>query len=254
MSLNDDDFMRYSRHLLMDDIGEAGQEKLTQAKVLIVGLGGLGCPVALYLAAAGVGQIDLCDPDRVDKTNLQRQILYRTEDCGELKVGCARDRLHALNLGITINVLAREVDVDILNGPTLTEAYTAVVDCTDNLAARQLINKTCYEHGIPLISAAAVGWEGQLVAFDFRRYRQSCFSCIIDYKSTEPMMNCSNFGVVGPVLGVMGSLQSITVMRMLLGFFEQHGELQRYDGKRGQWLTMQCAIDASCPICGPTDS
>jgi sulfur carrier protein ThiS adenylyltransferase len=122
------------------------------------------------------------------------------------------------------------------------------------LAARQLINKTCYEHGIPLISAAAVGWEGQLVAFDFRRYRQSCFSCIIDYKSTEPMMNCSNFGVVGPVLGVMGSLQSITVMRMLLGFFEQHGELQRYDGKRGQWLTMQCAIDASCPICGPTDS
>ncbi|MDC0172129.1 HesA/MoeB/ThiF family protein [Gammaproteobacteria bacterium] len=254
MSLNDDDFMRYSRHLLMDDIGEAGQEKLTQAKVLIVGLGGLGCPVALYLAAAGVGQIDLCDPDRVDKTNLQRQILYRTEDCGELKVGCARDRLHALNSGITINVLAREIDVDILNGPTLTEAYTAVVDCTDNLAARQLINKTCYEHGIPLISAAAVGWEGQLVAFDFRRYRQSCFSCIIDYKSTEPMMNCSNFGVVGPVLGVMGSLQSITVMRMLLGFFEQHGELQRYDGKRGQWLTMQCAIDASCPICGPTDS
>jgi sulfur carrier protein ThiS adenylyltransferase len=246
--------MRYSRHLLMDDIGEAGQEKLTQAKVLIVGLGGLGCPVALYLAAAGVGQIDLCDPDRVDKTNLQRQILYRTEDCGELKVGCARDRLHALNSGITINVLAREVDVDILNGPTLTEAYTAVVDCTDNLAARQLINKTCYEHEIPLISAAAVGWEGQLVAFDFRRYRQSCFSCIIDYKSTEPMMNCSNFGVVGPVLGVMGSLQSITVMRMLLGFFEQHGELQRYDGKRGQWLTMQCAIDASCPICGPTDS
>jgi sulfur carrier protein ThiS adenylyltransferase len=254
VSLNDDDFMRYSRHLLMDDIGEAGQEKLTQAKVLIVGLGGLGCPVALYLAAAGVGQIDLCDPDRVDKTNLQRQILYRTEDCGELKVGCARDRLHALNSGITINVLAREVDVDILNGLTLTEAYTAVVDCTDNLAARQLINKTCYEHEIPLISAAAVGWEGQLVAFDFRRYRQSCFSCIIDYKSTEPMMNCSNFGVVGPVLGVMGSLQSITVMRMLLGFFEQHGELQRYDGKRGQWLTMQCAIDASCPICGPTDS
>ena len=253
MSLNDDDFMRYSRHLLMDDIGEAGQEKLTQAKVLIVGLGGLGCPVALYLAAAGVGQIDLCDPDRVDKTNLQRQILYRTEDCGELKVGCARDRLHALNSGITINVLAREVDVDILNGPTLTEAYTAVVDCTDNLAARQLINKTCYEHGIPLISAAAVGWEGQLVAFDFRRYRQSCFSCIIDYKSTEPMMNCSNFGVVGPVLGVMGSLQSITVMRMLLGFFEQHGELQRYDGKRGQWLTMQCASDTSCSICGPTD-
>jgi sulfur carrier protein ThiS adenylyltransferase len=121
------------------------------------------------------------------------------------------------------------------------------------LAARQLINKTCYEQRIPLISAAAVGWEGQLVAFDFRRYRQLCFSCIIDYKSTEPMMNCSNFGVVGPVLGVMGSLQSITVMRMLLGFFEQHGELQRYDGKRGQWLTMQCASDTSCSICGPTD-
>ena len=253
MSLNDDDFMRYSRHLLMDDIGEVGQEKLTQAKVLIVGLGGLGCPVALYLAAAGVGQIDLCDPDRVDKTNLQRQVLYRTEDCGELKVACAKDRLRGLNSGIAINALAREVDEDILSGPSFTEAYTAIVDCTDNLAARQLINKTCYEQSIPLISAAAVGWEGQLVAFDFRRYRQLCFSCIIDYKSTEPMMNCSNFGVVGPVLGVMGSLQSITAMRMLLGFFEQHGELQRYDGKRGQWLTMQCASDTSCSICGPTD-
>ena len=254
MPLNDDDFMRYSRHLLMDDIGEAGQEKLTQAKVLIVGLGGLGCPVALYLAAAGVGHIDLCDPDRVDKTNLQRQVLYRTEDCGELKVACAKDRLQALNSEITVNALAREVDVEILAGPPLTESYSAVIDCTDNVAARQLINKACYQQKTPLISAAAVGWEGQIVAFDFRHYRRLCFSCIINYKSTEPMMNCANSGVVGPVLGVMGSLQSTAVMRMLLGFFEQHGELQRYDGKRGQWLTMQCAVDPRCPICGPTDS
>ena len=122
------------------------------------------------------------------------------------------------------------------------------------MAARQLINKACYQQKTPLISAAAVGWEGQIVAFDFRHYRRLCFSCIIDYKSTEPMMNCANSGVVGPVLGVMGSLQSTAVMRMLLGFFEQHGELQRYDGKRGQWLTMQCAVDPRCPICGPTDS
>lgn len=254
MSLNDDDFMRYSRHLLMDDIGEAGQQKLAHAKVLIVGVGGLGCPVAVYLAAAGIGQLDLCDPDRVDKTNLQRQVLYRTEDCGELKVACAKDRLHALNPGVTVNVLAKEVDVEVLAGPSLTESYSVVIDCTDNLAARQLINKACYEQKIPLVSAAAVGWEGQIVAFDFRRYRELCFSCIIDYKSTEPMMNCSNSGVVGPVLGVMGSLQSTTVIRVLLGFFQQHGELQRYDGKRGQWLTMHCAVDARCPICGPTDS
>jgi molybdopterin/thiamine biosynthesis adenylyltransferase len=245
MPLNDDDFMRYSRHLLMDDIGEVGQQRLSDARVLIVGLGGLGCPVALYLAAAGVGQIGLCDPDHVDITNLQRQVLYRTDDCGRLKVDCAKQALEALNPGIVVSVFPREIGSEIL-----ADRYDLVVDCTDNLEARQIMNRACYSQEIPFVSAAAVVWEGQLVAFDFGHFRSLCFDCIIDHNSAEPMMNCANSGVVGPVLGIMGSMQATTVIRLLLGYFEQHGEMTRYDGKRGQWLSIHCNRNLECPTCG----
>ncbi|MDA7589416.1 HesA/MoeB/ThiF family protein [Porticoccaceae bacterium] len=244
MPLNDDDFMRYSRHLLMSDIGESGQQKLSQARVLIVGMGGLGCPVSLYLAAAGLGSISICDPDRVDKTNLQRQILYETADCGNLKVACAKDRLQALNPSVVIDTFPCPVDHKILAGN-----YDVVIDCTDNLAARQLINRVCYAEGVPFVSAAAIGWEGQLVMFDFAHCRGLCFNCIINHSSAEPMMNCANSGVVGPVLGVMGSMQAITVMRTLLGVALQHGEVQRYDGKRGQWCSLQGSQDKECSVC-----
>ena len=245
MPLNDDDFMRYSRHLLMSDIGESGQQKLSQARVLIVGMGGLGCPVSLYLAAAGVGSISICDPDRVDKTNLQRQILYETADCGNLKVACAKDRLEALNPNVVIDTFPCQVDDKILAGN-----YDVVIDCSDNLAARQLINRVCYDEGVPFVSAAAIGWEGQLLIFDFAHCRSLCFNCIINHSSAEPMMNCANSGVVGPVLGVMGSMQAIAVMRTLLGFSLQHGEVQRYDGKRGQWFSLQGSQDKECSVCG----
>ena len=249
MPLNDDDFMRYSRHLLMSDIGESGQQKLSQAKVLIVGMGGLGCPVSLYLTAAGIGSISICDPDRVDKTNLQRQILYETADCGNLKVACAKDRLEALNPNVVIDTFPCQVDDKILAGN-----YDVVIDCTDNLDARQLINKICYDEGVPFVSAAAIGWEGQLLIFDFAHCRSLCFNCIINHSSAEPMMNCANSGVVGPVLGVMGSMQAIAVMRTLLGFSLQHGEVQRYDGKRGQWFSLQGSQDKECSVCGLMES
>ena len=249
MPLNDDDFMRYSRHLLMSDIGESGQQRLSQARVLIVGMGGLGCPVSLYLTAAGIGSISICDPDRVDKTNLQRQILYETADCGNLKVACAKDRLEALNPNVVIDTFPCQVDDKILAGN-----YDVVIDCTDNLDARQLINQICYDEGVPFVSAAAIGWEGQLLIFDFAHCRSLCFNCIINHSSAEPMMNCANSGVVGPVLGVMGSMQAIAVMRTLLGFSLQHGEVQRYDGKRGQWFSLQGSQDKECSVCGLMES
>ena len=249
MPLNDDDFMRYSRHLLMSDIGETGQQRLSQARVLVVGMGGLGCPVSLYLTAAGIGSISICDPDRVDKTNLQRQILYETADCGNLKVACAKDRLEALNPNVVIDTFPCQVDDKILAGN-----YDVVIDCTDNLDARQLINKICYDEGVPFVSAAAIGWEGQLLIFDFAHCRSLCFNCIINHSSAEPMMNYANSGVVGPVLGVMGSMQAIAVMRTLLGFSLQHGEVQRYDGKRGQWFSLQGSQDKECSVCGLMES
>ncbi|MDG1818842.1 MAG: HesA/MoeB/ThiF family protein [Porticoccaceae bacterium] len=237
-------FMRYSRHLLMDDIGESGQQKLTEARVLIVGLGGLGCPVALYLAAAGIGQLTLCDADIVELSNLQRQILYKETDCGELKVNCAKRELLALNPDLQISSYAAEVSAELLVNP-----YDVVVDCTDNLAARQLINHHCCQQKTAFVSASALGWEGQLVAFDFAHNPSLCLNCIIDKGSAEPLLNCSNSGVVGPVLGAMGSLQATTVIRMLLGFFQQHGELQRYDGKSGRWLNLRAEAKPGCDVC-----
>lgn len=245
MSLTDSQFMRYSRHLLMDDIGEQGQEKLLNAHVLIVGMGGLGCPVSLYLAAAGIGQLSICDGDTVDQTNLQRQVLYTPEDCGKPKVECAQKRLNALNLETQINVYTDKVTSQIL-----AHNYTLVVDCTDNLAARQQLNAHCHQQKIPFVSASALGWEGQLVAFDFGHNTSLCLNCIIDKDSPEPMMNCGNSGVVGPVLGAMGSLQATTVIRILLGYFQQHGQIQRYDGKNGQWLTLGAEANQQCVICG----
>jgi sulfur carrier protein ThiS adenylyltransferase len=243
-NLSHKQFMRYSRHLLMDDIGEAGQQKLANARILIVGLGGLGCPVSLYLAAAGVGELGLCDPDTVELSNLQRQILYKEADCGELKVSCAKRELSALNPHLQINIYA-----DNLSAQTLLNNFDIVVDCTDNLAARQLINQYCVAEKKAFVSASALGWEGQLVAFDFAHNPSLCLNCIIDKDSSEPLLNCSNSGVVGPVLGAMGSLQATTVIRLLLGFFQQHGEMQRYDGKSGRWLNLHAEAKPNCDVC-----
>ena len=229
----------------MDDIGEAGQEKLLNAHVLIVGMGGLGCPVSLYLAAAGIGQLSICDGDTVDQSNLQRQVLYTSDDCGKPKVECARQRLNKLNPEVQISVYAEEVTEEIL-----AVDYSLVVDCTDNLAARQQLNAHCYQRAIPLVSASALGWEGQLMAFDFGHNASLCLNCIIDQDSAEPMMNCGNAGVVGPVLGAMGSLQATTVIRVLLGYFPQHGQVQRYDGKAGLWMVLRTRADKGCAVCG----
>ena len=245
MPLNDQQFMRYSRHLLMDDIGEEGQLTLLNAHVLIVGLGGLGCPVSLYLAAAGIGSLSICDPDRVELSNLQRQVLYKPEDCGDFKVDCAKRALQGLNPEIKITANSAEVSAEVLAGD-----YDLVVDCTDNLAARHLMNRHCVAKKRGFVSASAIGWEGQLVAFDFRQNPSLCLNCIIDQDSPEPMMNCGNSGVVGPVLGTMGSLQATTVIRMLLGYFAQHGEMQRYDGKAGRWLSLNAQAKGDCVVCG----
>ena len=212
--------------------------------MLIVGLGGLGCPVSLYLAAAGIGKLSLCDADTVATSNLQRQILYRADDCGELKVACAKKALQALNSEVAINIYSERVSTEVLD-----DDYSLVVDCTDNLASRHLLNQHCQRHSIPFVSASAIGWEGQLIAFDFAQHRSLCLNCIIDKNAPEPIMNCGNSGVVGPVLGAMGSLQATTVIRMLLGYFKQHGEMQRYDGKAGRWLSLTSAAKAGCVVC-----
>ena len=245
MSLSHDEFMRYSRHLLMSDIGEPGQEKLKKSRVFIVGLGGLGCPVALYLAAAGVGHIYLCDPDSVEKSNLQRQILYRDSDCGELKVVAAERALLALNPHIEIHGRAEGFDEELL-----PERCDLVLDCTDNALARAAINRACLARKLPLVSAAALGWDGQLSCFDFRSQQSPCLCCLIGNDGEEPLLNCGNAGVVGPVLGALGSLQATTALRILLNKRVVHGDVQRYDGSSGRWLGLRVTSSASCQFCG----
>ena len=245
MTLTESQFLRYSRHLLMADIGEQGQQRLLNAHVLIVGLGGLGCPVSLYLAAAGVGHLTLCDADVVDETNLQRQVLYRPADCDQLKVDCAKVELNKLNPEMQITTYASALDKVVLS-----ETYDLVVDCTDNLAPRIELNGHCHQHRLPFITASAMGWEGQLIGFDFSQHASPCLNCIIDKNSADPLLTCANSGVVGPVLGTMGSLQATTAIRMLLGFFKQHGEIQRYDGKAGRWLTLNTVTNKQCVQCG----
>jgi len=245
MPLSGRDFIRYSRHLLMADVGEAGQEQLLRARVLIVGLGGLGCPVALYLAAAGIGHLSLCDGDVVELTNLQRQILYSEADCGKAKVICAREHLLALNSKLDIEVFPHNINHSLWQ----SRSYDVVVDCTDNLDARHWLNRQCLQIRTPLISAAAMGWEGQLVSLDFRTVRSPCLACAIPEGSPAPVATCTNSGVIGPVLGTMGSLQATAVIKALLGKSIRHGRMQRYDARTDQWLGFNIAVNSGCGVC-----
>ena len=244
MSLSHDEFMRYSRHLLISDIGEEGQQRLKRSRIFIVGMGGLGCPVALYMAAAGVGHLYLCDPDDVEKSNLQRQILYRDSDCGSLKVDAAERALLALNPHIEVHARAETFDAELL-----PDDCDLVLDCTDNLGARHAINRACIAARLPLISASALGWEGQLMSFDFRQQSSPCLACLLPEGSAEPLMNCGNAGVVGPVLGAMGSLQAISALRILLGKPVIHGDVQRFDGATNRWLGLTASTSAECGCC-----
>lgn len=253
MSLDRQAFLRYSRHLLLADIGEEGQELLLGARVLVIGLGGLGCPVVLYLAAAGVGHLTLCDPDRVDLTNLQRQVLYKLSDCGEPKVDCAMRELKALNPSVTCTGYSAPVDDYVL--PVTGAEFDVVVDCTDNLAARHWLNRRCHSLAIPLVSGAAMGWEGQLMTLDFAVSKTPCLACAMPEGSAEPIANCGNSGVVGPLLGVMGSMEAISVIRLLLSRanperFGTSGRLQRFDARREHWSSFVIPSRKDCTVCG----
>lgn len=243
------DRQRYSRHLLLGDIGEAGQRKISRAKVLVVGLGGLGSPVALYLAAAGVGKLVVADGDNLDISNLQRQILYDTDSAGEAKALLAEQRLLALNPDIDLEVIDETLEEsDLLS---YVPEVDLVLDCSDNLATRKGINRVCVTAGVPLISAAAIRWEGHLMLFDFRRPETPCYECLYPPSAAEPVLNCSTSGVIGPLLGVLGSLQALEGLKLLLGLDSDiNGKLLVFDGRHHQWRRFAIAKQQQCPVCG----
>ncbi|ATU62563.1 HesA/MoeB/ThiF family protein [Salmonella enterica subsp. enterica] len=244
--MNDHDFMRYSRQILLGDIAIEGQQKLLNSHVLIVGLGGLGSPAALYLAGAGIGKLTLVDDDDVHLSNLQRQILFTTDDIAHPKAQAAKLRLAQLNPGSKLIVLQQRLTGDVLKNAV---AHADVVlDCTDNMATRQEINAACVALNTPLISASAVGFGGQLMVLT-PPWEQGCYRCLWP-DDVEPERNCRTAGIVGPVVGVMGTLQALEAIKLLSGMETPSGELRLFDGKTSQWRSLALRRASGCPVCG----
>ncbi|EBX6018462.1 HesA/MoeB/ThiF family protein [Salmonella enterica subsp. enterica serovar Dortmund] len=244
--MNDHDFMRYSRQILLSDIAIEGQQKLLDSHVLIVGLGGLGSPAALYLAGAGIGKLTLADDDDVHLSNLQRQILFTTDDIAHPKAQAAKLRLAQLNPGSELIVLQQRLTGDVLKNAVARA--DVVLDCTDNMATRQEINAACVALNTPLISASAVGLGGQLMVLT-PPWEQGCYRCLWP-DDVEPERNCRTAGIVGPVVGVMGTLQALEAIKLLSGIETPSGELRLFDGKTSQWRSLALRRASGCPVCG----
>ncbi len=246
--LSDDELLRYSRQILLKQIDIDGQLKLKQSRVLIVGLGGLGSPVALYLAAAGVGELHLADFDTVDATNLHRQILHDTTSVGRTKVDSAIERLKALNPLVKVVPLRTALDADSL-GPAVA-AVDLVLDCTDNFAIREAVNGACVAAGKPLVSGAAIRLEGQLSVFDPRVASSPCYHCLYGHGS-EAELTCSEAGVAGPLVGLVGSLQALEALKLLAGFGEPLvGRLLLIDALTSRFRELKVKRDPACAVCG----
>lgn len=247
-ALSDAQLLRYSRHILLDEVGVTGQEKLLAAHVLILGLGGLGAPAALYLAGAGVGHLTLVDNDTVDATNLQRQILYTQAQVGCGKTAAAREALQARNSEVTLECIAERADPALLD--RLVAQVDVVLDCGDNFATRQALNHACVRHRRPLVSGAAVRFDGQVAVYDLRRSDSPCYACVFppgDAVADEP---CATLGVLGPLVGVVGAMQAAEAIKLICGAGTSlAGRMVMINLLDGVFDTIQLTRRTGCPVC-----
>ncbi len=246
--MNDAQLTRYSRQIMLPEVDIAGQEALLGAKALVVGLGGLGSPAALYLAAAGVGNLHLVDHDSVDLSNLQRQIIHDLKAVCTPKVESAKLRIERINPDTRIETRAAK-----LQGEELAAAVAAadvVLDGTDNFAARYAVNAACFAAGTPLVSGAAIRWEGQIAVFDPRREDSPCYQCLYGDAADEPL-NCAENGVASPLVGIVGSVQAMEAMKLLAGVGESLvGQVLYLDAKRMEWRQLRLPRNPDCAVCG----
>ena len=246
--LSDEELLRYSRQILLQQVDIEGQLKLKNSRVLIVGVGGLGSPVALYLAAAGVGELHLADFDSVDLTNLQRQIIHDSASIGQSKVDSAMQRLAAINPQIKLVAHRSALDAD-----TLADAVSQVdlvLDCCDNFGTREAVNAACFVARKPLVSGAAIRLEGQLSVFDSRQPASPCYHCLYGHGS-EDELTCSEAGVIGPLVGLVGSLQALEALKLLAGFGEPLvGRLLLIDALGTRFRELRVKRDPGCSVCG----
>jgi len=245
--MNDEQLLRYSRHILLAEFGVEGQRRLGDAHALLIGAGGLGCPAALYLASSGIGRLTIADPDKVDLTNLQRQVLYRTDSVGRPKVDAARATLAAINPEVELITLQQRVAAEDLR--TLVAAADVVLDCSDNFATRHAVNRACVEHAKPLVSGAAIRFDAQLMVFDLRKREAPCYSCLFPEEGEVEEVQCSVMGVLAPMTGAIGALKAMEAIKIVAGIGDTSGRLLLFDAKSSEWRSVRVAKDPQCAVC-----
>lgn len=247
--MNDTQLLRYSRHILLDEVGVEGQNRLLASRALIVGAGGLGSPVALYLGSAGVGSITVVDDDRVDTTNLQRQIAHTLARVGQFKVHSVQQSIAAINPDVQVLPVTSRAGAALLD--ELVPQADVVLDCSDNFATRHAINRACVQHRKPLVAGAAIRFDGQVSVYDPRQAASPCYACVFPHSESVEEANCATLGVFAPLVGIVGTVQAAEALKLLCGIGQPlTGRLLMLDGRGMQWDEVRIARDPACAVCG----
>jgi len=247
--MNDEQLLRYSRHLLLEEIDVAGQEKLLAAHVLVIGAGGLGSAAAPYLAAAGIGHITLIDHDLVELTNLQRQIMHAESKVGHSKTASGKQFLEQLNSSIRVETIQAKATSSLLDD--LLPSVDIVLDCTDNFTTRHLINASCVKHQTPLVSGSALRFDGQISVFDPRNSASPCYACIFSPDEKFEEVSCSSMGIFSPLVGIIGTMQAAQALQMVIGFGEPLvGRMLLWDARTTRIDEIKITRNADCSVCG----
>ena len=247
--MDDAQLLRYSRHILLEEIGIEGQQRLLASHALVIGAGGLGSPVALYLGSAGVGRITLADHDHVDLTNLQRQIAHNLARVGSAKAESARTAIAAINPDVRVDVHVQRADAESLDA--WVRDADVVLDCTDNFATRHAVNAACVRHRVPLVSGAAIRFDGQIAVYDTRDPACPCYACVFPPDAGFEEVACATLGVFAPLVGIIGTMQAAEALKLLAGVGSSlAGRLQMVDARSMQWSEMRLARQADCRVCG----
>ena len=247
--MTDEQLLRYSRHVLLDDIGVEGQQRLLASHAVVIGAGGLGSPVALYLGTAGVGRLTLVDHDNVDLTNLQRQIAHDRSRVGLPKADSAAQSVRAINPDVQIRALVQRADAAALD--TLVRDADVVLDCSDNFRTRHAVNAACVRHGKPLVSGAAIGFDGQVSVYDTRQAEAPCYACLFPPEAAFEEVACATMGVFAPLVGIIGTVQAAEALKLLIGTGRSlAGRLLMLDGRSMSWDEVKLGRQPQCSVCG----
>jgi molybdopterin/thiamine biosynthesis adenylyltransferase len=246
--MQDDELLRYSRHILLDDIGIEGQTRILQGRALIIGAGGLGSPAAMYLAVAGIGHLTLVDHDTVDLTNLQRQIAHRSDSVGQPKVASAKRTVNELNAQVHVTTVQQRADAALLDA--LVPQADVVLDCCDNFTTRHAVNAACVRHNKPLVSGAAIQFDGQISVYDPRDANAPCYACVFPPGEAFEEVRCSTMGVFAPLVGIIGTMQAAEALKLIAGIGRSlAGRLLMLDGRSMEWTEVRMPRHADCPVC-----